>query len=80
MRGRREMAKSNLEKVQSVVDKLGPGYRVYKGYSGRGMFGRTCLGITGPSLQEMLAATKRFGKASYDNMGLNMIVYWPHME
>lgn len=77
------MAKKTwLEKAQEVVEELGPSYKVYQGYSGRFMFGKKCLGITGPSTATIIeaAARKGFRKAVTDNMGLDYIVYWPPIE
>lgn len=50
-------------------------------YSGRGMFGKNCVGITCPdSIRCIEEATKRgFSCACVDNMGMDAIVYWPHV-
>jgi len=76
------MAKTNLQKAQEVVEQLGDGYRVYEGYSGRCMFGDTCLGIVGPSISDIKAKASRRGFKNHrtDNMGLDYIVYWPDMK
>ncbi len=73
------MAKSNLEKLQDAVEKLGPKYSVYEGYSGRCMFGDVCLGIVGPDIAEIKRVAK-FKGARTDNMGLDYIVYWPDLK
>ena len=57
--------------------------RVYHDYSGRGMFGRTCLGVVGSmqDLDTLLSEIK--GSANglkKDNMGLDYIYYWPEIE
>lgn len=54
-------------------------------YSGRCMYGRCCPGITCPRghVQAVTAAVRKAGirgHASTDNMGLDMIVYWPGIE
>lgn len=51
-------------------------------YNGRGMFGRTCLGVVCPAyvytrVIEYAAFYGLFG-AKVDQMGLSMIVYWPN--
>ena len=76
------MPKSNLEKLQDVVKKLGPDYSVYPNYSGRFMFGETCLGVVGPDVFEIKSATRKkgFSNPVVDNMGLDFIVYWPRMK
>jgi hypothetical protein len=50
-------------------------------YSGRGMFGKNCVGITCPdSIRCIEEAIKRgFSCACVDNMGMDAIVYWPHV-
>ncbi len=71
-------------------------YYIYERYSGRGMFGRNCVGIVvkhGNSYIEMMAALTRyfdehdfddalleFEGASADALGLDTIVYFPCME
>jgi len=76
------MAKTNLEKMKEIVEKLGEDYSVYENYSGRFMFGKKCLGIVGPNVEAIKSAAskKGFKRASIDNMGLNMIIYWPHIQ
>jgi hypothetical protein len=54
--------------------------RIYSNYSGRGMFGKTCIGVVG-SMEELdclLGEVKGSGKGlCKDNMGLDYIYYWP---
>jgi hypothetical protein len=50
-------------------------------YSGRGMFGRNCLSIVSDQsspvkIIEEAAAHGIFG-ASWDSMGMGVVVYWP---
>ncbi len=76
------MEKTSLQKAQEIVEKLGDGYSVYEKYSGRCMFGDTCLGIVGPNSSLIIYATKRRGFKNHrtDNMGMNYIVYWPYIK
>lgn len=55
--------------------------RFYNGYSGRGMFGKECVGIvTGdPQFIEEEAVMVGIRGARRDNMGLDYIVYWPNI-
>jgi hypothetical protein len=54
---------------------------VYQGYSGRGMYGKTCWGISGDNLAAILEMAGRYGLsgASWDSLGLEYIVYWPRI-
>jgi hypothetical protein len=54
---------------------------VYQGYSGRGMYGKTCWGISGNNLGTILEMAARYGlsDASWDSLGLEYIVYWPRI-
>jgi len=54
-------------------------------YSGRGMFGATCYGITVGNRGDAedaikMAQRKGLGKGLMDNMGLGTIAYWPHYK
>lgn len=51
-------------------------------YSGRGMFGETCIGIIGPNFQEIIekAAQLGFIGSNQDQMGRDYIVYWPKLK
>ncbi len=62
------------EKIREIAKEND--WKVYERYSGRGMFGRHCMGIVGDSDSEILSAVGIRG-ASVDNMGLSVIVYWP---
>ena len=72
--------KKEIARSKSVIKRLEEkGYKV-RSYSGRMMFGRYCVGVTVPRY-EIEAVTKAVRKAvaSTDNMGLDYIVYWPHL-
>jgi len=55
--------------------------KIYEGYSGRGMFGATCWGITvsKSDVNKTIKVAEKLGlkNARIDDMGLDMIVYWP---
>ena len=74
---------SDAARIKRLADKYaGDGWRFRSGYSGRGMFGRQCVGIECPpkARQHVEAAVKRIGikcEARGDSMGLDEIVYWP---
>ena len=70
-------------------------YSLYEGYSGRGMFGRKCLGVvvrSGDSFMTFLISLTRYLEeqgiedvncdlegASYDDLGKDTIVYFPRI-
>jgi hypothetical protein len=66
-----------LEACEIVADEVGGS--VYEDYSGRFMFGAQCPGVTCGNANEAIEAAARVGLkgARTDNMGLDMIVYWP---
>jgi hypothetical protein len=69
------------EKIISKAEKLG--LNVYHDYSGRGMFGKTCLGVAGSmqDLDTLLSEIKGSAQGlRKDNMGLDYIYYWPEIE
>jgi hypothetical protein len=55
--------------------------RICRHYSGRGMFGRTCIGFYGDSREcaEIAVTIKKKTGYNYyrDNLGLDMIYYFP---
>jgi hypothetical protein len=55
--------------------------RVYRHYSGRGMFGKECIGFCGEDHECAAIAVFISKKTGYDysrdNMGLDMIYYFP---
>ncbi len=66
-----------INKISDEVDG-----HVREDYSGRGMFGEHCLGIVCGNANECLevAGSKGIKRGRIDNMGRNMIVYWPHLK
>lgn len=75
---------------------VNPQYQLYENYSGRGMFGKTCLGVIvhyGESFMNFLMElTKYFEEqgiedvdcelegVSYDDLGLDTVVYFPSVR
>lgn len=73
-----------------------PQYNLYENYSGRGMFGRNCLGVVvkqGNSFMEFLMDLTRYLEqndiedtnldlegVSYDDLGLDTIIYFPNIK
>lgn len=59
-------------------------WRFGNNYSGRGMFGKTCLSITSEDRSPVKiieqAAQLGITGASWDNMGLGTVVYWPRLN
>ncbi len=69
--------RNQLEQIAGDIDG-----EVYEGYSGRGMYGDQCWGITcTDSIKciEAAAADGIFG-AKTDSMGCDQIVYWPKLK
>jgi hypothetical protein len=68
---------NKIEKLEEIADEIGGD--VCSDYSGRGMFGRTCYGITCENANECLevAGSKGIRGGKIDNMGKRYIVYWP---
>ena len=70
------------EILEEVICEVGDeDSQIYEGYSGRGMYGGECFGVVVPSreyIQAVEAAASRglYG-AKVDQMGCDMIVYWP---
>jgi hypothetical protein len=66
-----------------VVMKIGskPGREIEDMYSGRFMYGATCYGIitSNPDNVAREAHLAGLKGEKYDNMGLQFIVYWPHI-
>ena len=71
----KKISAPTMEKIAREV-----GGEVYYGYSGRCMFGRKCVGVVCNDVKKCISVARRFGlreDPSSDNMGLQMIVYWP---
>jgi hypothetical protein len=66
-----------LNKIRYIAEEYG--WKFTEGYSGRGMYGRTCVGIVTESPNDCIAAVGIKG-AQLDNMGMKYIVYWPNVK
>ncbi len=70
-----------LKKIDDILPKLeraaaaGDG-QVYRQYSGRCMFGKTCIGFVTSDPHSLIAEVGVTG-ARTDSMGRETIVYWP---
>ncbi|PHM72250.1 hypothetical protein [Xenorhabdus sp. KJ12.1] len=58
-----------------------------RSYSGRGMYGRYCLGLKIPAGKDIVPIIIKMGTTfnllgdqMTDNMGLGTIIYWPEVE
>lgn len=68
--------------LKNFCDAYGYGFR--PDYSGRFMYGKTCVGIVGNSVNDILTdlANEGFSLSGYqtDNMGLGYIVYFTSIK
>lgn len=76
-----------------IFCEVSPEYQIHPDYSGRGMFGRTCIGISCDNPFELLAdlteyliafsvdgVKAKLGKICMDDMGLGSIVYFSELS
>ncbi|WP_309399971.1 hypothetical protein [Cerasicoccus maritimus] len=74
----------NLEQQIEILNEVAEniGGEVYEGYSGRFMYGAKCYGIVCEEIVTCIeeAAEQGIKGAKYDNLGLQYIVYWPHLR
>ena len=71
-----------IKNIEKVALECGQQYKVREDYSGRGMFGKKCVGIVGPNLNLMIEKASEFGDhrgMRTDDMGKSYIVYWPEV-
>jgi len=83
-----------IKKSEFITACEDAGVNPYAGYSGRFMYGKTCIGIVGDA-RDMMTFTLDVIKVvdpdfeenqdawrdmRQDNMGLDMIYYWPQIE
>ena len=56
--------------------------RIYPHYSGRGMFGETCMGVVCSNIVGCLLVAGKLGlkNPKTDNLGLDYIVYFPDIK
>ena len=83
-----------IDVIEEALDRASDGEgELYRGYSGRGMYGRTCVGIVVEDVGQLVAfgrelerATDRhdvevdLGRMAFDSMGLRVIAYWPNID
>lgn len=65
-----------LQAIKETAEEIGG--KVYEGYSGRGMYGKECMGITCEDSGECIEVAAQHGLrgASVDSLGRKYIVYW----
>jgi len=68
-----------IETLRNVADEVGGKLREY---SGRGMYGAYCAGISCPNYIDCIEVAAEHGitGARYDQLGLKYIVYWPNIN
>jgi hypothetical protein len=76
---------TNQQLVQKIVRLAeNRGLRPYRRYSGRCMFGATCIGFVGENAECAALASfikRKTGKSfAYDNMAMEMIYYFPSIK
>lgn len=69
-----------ITKIKKVVKEVDG--ELVDNYSGRCMFGKTCYGVIGNSIQDLFYAScqAKLPKPCIDNMGLSYIAYWPNIS
>lgn len=72
--------KERVAAVHEIAVEVGG--EVYDGYSGRGMFGKPCLGISCNDANECLEVAGSHGLkgGQTDQLGRGYIVYWPSIR
>jgi hypothetical protein len=79
---------AQLELLEDCAGNAGAGFR--RDYSGRGMYGETCIGVTG-STRELVGfimlvcdedreLADQLVRLSVDDMGIDSIWYFPHLQ
>lgn len=71
----------HIRKLTEVCNAV-EGSSIYRGYSGRGMYGKRCIGISTDDKMATIeeAAAQGIRGAKTDNLGRGYIVYWPNLE
>jgi len=72
---------SDAERIRTLARDRGADFRPE--YSGRGMFGATCVGIVTSDANALMQEAGRRGinkTPQTDEMGLDTIVYWPSIS
>ena len=88
------LTEDQIDVIEEALDVCSDGEgELYRGYSGRGMYGRTCVGIVVRDAGELVAFGRELERAAdrhdvevdlghpaFDSMGLRMIAYWPGFD
>lgn len=85
------MHKLNNDQINAIEDAISyvDGDAEMYSYSGRGMFGKQCLGINFNGMSDafrfaLLIEDDRLAivlsEPRFDNMGLGIVIYWPNVE
>lgn len=71
---------NKLDRINEIADEVGGTVR--SSYSGRGMYGKSCVGIVCSDPNECLEVAGAHGIRGgvVDSMGLSFIVYWPKIS
>ena len=71
---------ATAKEVKELAHDLG--IKVYEGYSGRGMFGRQCIGVVvdDPDYIKRVVDDYDLPIPVTDNLGLSYICYWPKIK
>lgn len=66
--------------IEGIAER-NPDISLHTDYSGRGMFGDTCYGLSGDE-HEIVRAMERenLPDGTKDQLGLGVIIYWPSVE
>jgi hypothetical protein len=69
-------------RLDAVVGSVHCEADIYEEYSGRGMYGKKCVGITTNKPMEVIETAAQYGitGAVTDSMGMDTIVYWPKIQ
>ena len=71
-----------MSKAERLIEKLEDAGFEPRAYSGRSMYGKECVAVSGRISEYEVgqAVGKGFGKPLTDSMGLGIVVYWPNHE
>ncbi len=71
---------THIQNLRQLAEDRGDSFR--SDYSGRGMNGKTCVGITTDQPIEVIEEASEIGVrgACQDSMGRRHIVYWPKLS
>lgn len=72
---------AQLKAIDALIDEFDG--QLYENYSGRGMYGANCYGMTFDADQDDVSVRARelgLKGARFDSMGLGGIIYWPSIS